>query len=118
MSTYPQCTAHKKAKTHSIDPLTGAHFNYSDIVRKLQNIKNSLSAHKVSHYVHLQPKIQVRNFFKTAYAPLMVKSRNDILYIKRTGNFSKVFETHKLSLIHICRCRRYAVCRSRWSPYH
>eukprot|EP00826_Nyctotherus_ovalis_P058883 TRINITY_DN8141_c0_g1_i2.p1 TRINITY_DN8141_c0_g1~~TRINITY_DN8141_c0_g1_i2.p1 ORF type:complete len:285 (+),score=109.53 TRINITY_DN8141_c0_g1_i2:155-1009(+) len=24
----------------------------------------------------------------------------------------------KLSLIHICRCRRYAVCRSRWSPYH
>eukprot|EP00826_Nyctotherus_ovalis_P029669 TRINITY_DN23525_c0_g1_i2.p2 TRINITY_DN23525_c0_g1~~TRINITY_DN23525_c0_g1_i2.p2 ORF type:complete len:150 (-),score=62.76 TRINITY_DN23525_c0_g1_i2:15-464(-) len=22
----------------------------------------------------------------------------------------------KLSLIHICRCRRYAVCRSRWSP--
>eukprot|EP00826_Nyctotherus_ovalis_P046046 TRINITY_DN5159_c0_g1_i12.p1 TRINITY_DN5159_c0_g1~~TRINITY_DN5159_c0_g1_i12.p1 ORF type:complete len:264 (+),score=21.82 TRINITY_DN5159_c0_g1_i12:544-1335(+) len=29
------------------------------------------------------------------------------------------FETIKnLSLIHICRCRRYAVCRSRWSPYH
>eukprot|EP00826_Nyctotherus_ovalis_P038926 TRINITY_DN3691_c0_g1_i2.p2 TRINITY_DN3691_c0_g1~~TRINITY_DN3691_c0_g1_i2.p2 ORF type:complete len:108 (+),score=20.83 TRINITY_DN3691_c0_g1_i2:84-407(+) len=25
---------------------------------------------------------------------------------------------HHLSLIHICRCRRYAVCRSRWSPYH
>eukprot|EP00826_Nyctotherus_ovalis_P031001 TRINITY_DN24758_c0_g1_i2.p1 TRINITY_DN24758_c0_g1~~TRINITY_DN24758_c0_g1_i2.p1 ORF type:complete len:107 (+),score=1.20 TRINITY_DN24758_c0_g1_i2:155-475(+) len=23
-----------------------------------------------------------------------------------------------LSLIHICRCRRYAVCRSRWSPEH
>ena len=23
-----------------------------------------------------------------------------------------------LSLIHIWRCRRYAVCRSRWSPYH
>eukprot|EP00826_Nyctotherus_ovalis_P022573 TRINITY_DN17473_c0_g1_i1.p1 TRINITY_DN17473_c0_g1~~TRINITY_DN17473_c0_g1_i1.p1 ORF type:complete len:159 (-),score=38.60 TRINITY_DN17473_c0_g1_i1:9-485(-) len=25
---------------------------------------------------------------------------------------------YQLSLIHICRCRRYAVCRSRWSPYH
>eukprot|EP00826_Nyctotherus_ovalis_P003969 TRINITY_DN10823_c0_g1_i2.p1 TRINITY_DN10823_c0_g1~~TRINITY_DN10823_c0_g1_i2.p1 ORF type:complete len:214 (-),score=25.25 TRINITY_DN10823_c0_g1_i2:11-652(-) len=25
---------------------------------------------------------------------------------------------YRLSLIHICRCRRYAVCRSRWSPYH
>eukprot|EP00826_Nyctotherus_ovalis_P006556 TRINITY_DN11567_c0_g3_i1.p1 TRINITY_DN11567_c0_g3~~TRINITY_DN11567_c0_g3_i1.p1 ORF type:complete len:235 (+),score=44.45 TRINITY_DN11567_c0_g3_i1:160-864(+) len=24
----------------------------------------------------------------------------------------------ELSLIHICRCRRYAVCRSRWSPDH
>ena len=23
-----------------------------------------------------------------------------------------------LSLIHIRRCRRYAECRSRWSPYH
>eukprot|EP00826_Nyctotherus_ovalis_P030943 TRINITY_DN24711_c0_g1_i1.p1 TRINITY_DN24711_c0_g1~~TRINITY_DN24711_c0_g1_i1.p1 ORF type:complete len:305 (-),score=65.01 TRINITY_DN24711_c0_g1_i1:9-923(-) len=27
-------------------------------------------------------------------------------------------ERYELSLIHICRCRRYAVCRSRWSPYH
>eukprot|EP00826_Nyctotherus_ovalis_P036752 TRINITY_DN3285_c0_g1_i21.p1 TRINITY_DN3285_c0_g1~~TRINITY_DN3285_c0_g1_i21.p1 ORF type:complete len:604 (-),score=154.23 TRINITY_DN3285_c0_g1_i21:21-1634(-) len=26
------------------------------------------------------------------------------------------FPTIFLSLIHICRCRRYAVCRSRWSP--
>ena len=25
---------------------------------------------------------------------------------------------YSLSLIHIWRCRRYAVCRSRWSPYH
>eukprot|EP00826_Nyctotherus_ovalis_P029392 TRINITY_DN23219_c0_g1_i1.p1 TRINITY_DN23219_c0_g1~~TRINITY_DN23219_c0_g1_i1.p1 ORF type:complete len:101 (-),score=20.76 TRINITY_DN23219_c0_g1_i1:11-313(-) len=25
--------------------------------------------------------------------------------------------SYSLSLIHICRCRRYAVCRSRWSPY-
>eukprot|EP00826_Nyctotherus_ovalis_P055843 TRINITY_DN7461_c0_g1_i11.p2 TRINITY_DN7461_c0_g1~~TRINITY_DN7461_c0_g1_i11.p2 ORF type:complete len:117 (-),score=25.42 TRINITY_DN7461_c0_g1_i11:15-365(-) len=27
-------------------------------------------------------------------------------------------QIRELSLIHICRCRRYAVCRSRWSPYH
>eukprot|EP00826_Nyctotherus_ovalis_P016470 TRINITY_DN14767_c0_g1_i7.p1 TRINITY_DN14767_c0_g1~~TRINITY_DN14767_c0_g1_i7.p1 ORF type:complete len:268 (+),score=40.45 TRINITY_DN14767_c0_g1_i7:196-999(+) len=27
-------------------------------------------------------------------------------------------KVYDLSLIHICRCRRYAVCRSRWSPYH
>eukprot|EP00826_Nyctotherus_ovalis_P002229 TRINITY_DN10427_c0_g1_i1.p1 TRINITY_DN10427_c0_g1~~TRINITY_DN10427_c0_g1_i1.p1 ORF type:complete len:403 (-),score=69.35 TRINITY_DN10427_c0_g1_i1:12-1220(-) len=30
----------------------------------------------------------------------------------------KIKQLLKLSLIHICRCRRYAVCRSRWSPYH
>ena len=23
-----------------------------------------------------------------------------------------------LSLIHICRCRRYSLCRSRWSAFH
>ena len=27
-------------------------------------------------------------------------------------------DDQNLSLIHIWRCRRYAVCRSRWSPYH
>eukprot|EP00826_Nyctotherus_ovalis_P039915 TRINITY_DN3875_c0_g1_i26.p1 TRINITY_DN3875_c0_g1~~TRINITY_DN3875_c0_g1_i26.p1 ORF type:complete len:110 (+),score=29.11 TRINITY_DN3875_c0_g1_i26:73-402(+) len=34
--------------------------------------------------------------------------------------FDSCFESGNLdlSLIHICRCRRYAVCRSRWSPYH
>ena len=26
--------------------------------------------------------------------------------------------TTLLSLIHIWRCRRYSLCRSRWSPYH
>ena len=25
---------------------------------------------------------------------------------------------YDLSLIHICRCRRSTLCRSRWSPYH
>eukprot|EP00826_Nyctotherus_ovalis_P012973 TRINITY_DN13460_c0_g1_i9.p1 TRINITY_DN13460_c0_g1~~TRINITY_DN13460_c0_g1_i9.p1 ORF type:complete len:126 (-),score=35.88 TRINITY_DN13460_c0_g1_i9:39-416(-) len=27
-------------------------------------------------------------------------------------------KNYKLSLIHICRCRRLLTCRSRWSPYH
>eukprot|EP00826_Nyctotherus_ovalis_P054010 TRINITY_DN7053_c0_g2_i3.p1 TRINITY_DN7053_c0_g2~~TRINITY_DN7053_c0_g2_i3.p1 ORF type:complete len:190 (-),score=35.59 TRINITY_DN7053_c0_g2_i3:16-585(-) len=38
------------------------------------------------------------------------KRTSKISYPKGTANI--------LSLIHICRCRRYAVCRSRWSPYH
>ena len=28
------------------------------------------------------------------------------------------FLVQDLSLIHIWRCRRYSLCRSRWSPYH
>ena len=34
------------------------------------------------------------------------------------GQLDQLFALQDLSLIHICRCRRYAVCRSRWSPYH
>ena len=29
-----------------------------------------------------------------------------------------ICEVSILSLIHIWRCRRYSLCRSRWSPYH
>ena len=37
--------------------------------------------------------------------------------------YSPLFRSFKLfdfglSLIHIWRCRRYSLCRSRWSPYH
>eukprot|EP00826_Nyctotherus_ovalis_P003599 TRINITY_DN10738_c0_g1_i1.p5 TRINITY_DN10738_c0_g1~~TRINITY_DN10738_c0_g1_i1.p5 ORF type:complete len:102 (-),score=36.36 TRINITY_DN10738_c0_g1_i1:15-320(-) len=37
---------------------------------------------------------------------------------KRQDETKNVRAVLELSLIHICRCRRYAVCRSRWSPYH
>ena len=36
---------------------------------------------------------------------------------KDTGHV-KIPEIQHLSLIHIRRCRRYSLCRSRWSPYH
>eukprot|EP00826_Nyctotherus_ovalis_P063570 TRINITY_DN9325_c0_g2_i6.p1 TRINITY_DN9325_c0_g2~~TRINITY_DN9325_c0_g2_i6.p1 ORF type:complete len:140 (-),score=26.21 TRINITY_DN9325_c0_g2_i6:22-441(-) len=41
-----------------------------------------------------------------------------ISYISHISPFFRGFGVLGLSLIHICRCRRYAVCRSRWSPYH
>eukprot|EP00826_Nyctotherus_ovalis_P012227 TRINITY_DN1320_c0_g5_i2.p1 TRINITY_DN1320_c0_g5~~TRINITY_DN1320_c0_g5_i2.p1 ORF type:complete len:299 (-),score=91.54 TRINITY_DN1320_c0_g5_i2:16-912(-) len=37
-------------------------------------------------------------------------------FYKRLQGLAEIAK--ELSLIHICRCRRYAVCRSRWSPYH
>eukprot|EP00826_Nyctotherus_ovalis_P014046 TRINITY_DN13879_c0_g1_i1.p2 TRINITY_DN13879_c0_g1~~TRINITY_DN13879_c0_g1_i1.p2 ORF type:complete len:102 (-),score=31.86 TRINITY_DN13879_c0_g1_i1:9-314(-) len=33
-------------------------------------------------------------------------------------NKNSLASLKKLSLIHICRCRRIERCRSRWSPYH
>eukprot|EP00826_Nyctotherus_ovalis_P043533 TRINITY_DN4596_c0_g1_i2.p1 TRINITY_DN4596_c0_g1~~TRINITY_DN4596_c0_g1_i2.p1 ORF type:complete len:148 (-),score=19.31 TRINITY_DN4596_c0_g1_i2:13-411(-) len=43
---------------------------------------------------------------------ISIKARGDLLI-----QYPPATDSH-LSLIHICRCRRYAVCRSRWSPYH
>ena len=36
-------------------------------------------------------------------------------FLAKSENWTNAYA---LSLIHIWRCRRYAVCRSRWSPYH
>ena len=52
-----------------------------------------------------------------------ILNNGDILSITQSDVIGdihrKFFEAGSdLSLIHICRCRRYAVCRSRWSPYH
>ena len=40
--------------------------------------------------------------------------RNEI----QSNSIILTFPPCKLSLIHIWRCRRYSLCRSRWSPYH
>ena len=40
------------------------------------------------------------------------------LDIARYADSNGLDENMALSLIHICRCRRYSLCRSRWSPYH
>eukprot|EP00826_Nyctotherus_ovalis_P046900 TRINITY_DN5339_c0_g3_i1.p1 TRINITY_DN5339_c0_g3~~TRINITY_DN5339_c0_g3_i1.p1 ORF type:complete len:429 (-),score=120.77 TRINITY_DN5339_c0_g3_i1:15-1301(-) len=41
-----------------------------------------------------------------------------LMFIGHYNSFDVTPDILNLSLIHICRCRRYAVCRSRWSPYH
>ena len=38
--------------------------------------------------------------------------------VRELSRITKKELSMNLSLIHIWRCRRYAVCRSRWSPYH
>eukprot|EP00826_Nyctotherus_ovalis_P058575 TRINITY_DN8062_c0_g1_i6.p1 TRINITY_DN8062_c0_g1~~TRINITY_DN8062_c0_g1_i6.p1 ORF type:complete len:490 (-),score=77.51 TRINITY_DN8062_c0_g1_i6:23-1492(-) len=60
-----------------------------------------------------KPSAMVKQIRKT----MNLTTRN---YSLVQDNFSedKSITGEDLSLIHICRCRRYAVCRSRWSPYH
>eukprot|EP00826_Nyctotherus_ovalis_P056587 TRINITY_DN7670_c0_g1_i3.p2 TRINITY_DN7670_c0_g1~~TRINITY_DN7670_c0_g1_i3.p2 ORF type:complete len:197 (+),score=67.96 TRINITY_DN7670_c0_g1_i3:129-719(+) len=50
-------------------------------------------------------------------APYEADAQIAYLCKEKIADFA-ISEDSDLSLIHICRCRRYAVCRSRWSPYH
>eukprot|EP00826_Nyctotherus_ovalis_P017982 TRINITY_DN1532_c0_g2_i3.p1 TRINITY_DN1532_c0_g2~~TRINITY_DN1532_c0_g2_i3.p1 ORF type:complete len:414 (-),score=74.34 TRINITY_DN1532_c0_g2_i3:16-1158(-) len=54
-----------------------------------------------------------KGFYEVANHLKETKKKKMDEFVKRKNAM-----TEKLSLIHICRCRRYAVCRSRWSPYH
>ena len=52
---------------------------------------------------------------------IFINSQLSPLWEGRGPSFEQTlihFTQGYLSLIHIWRCRRYAVCRSRWSPYH
>ena len=46
--------------------------------------------------------------------------RQQTLCVTHLPQIAAFAENHYLvlSLIHICRCRRSTLCRSRWSPYH
>ena len=54
-------------------------------------------------------------FLRKARFSLLSSYRNFFFFLKKKIYYCA---TYVLSLIHIWRCRRYAVCRSRWSPYH
>eukprot|EP00826_Nyctotherus_ovalis_P049083 TRINITY_DN5866_c0_g1_i9.p1 TRINITY_DN5866_c0_g1~~TRINITY_DN5866_c0_g1_i9.p1 ORF type:complete len:225 (+),score=32.19 TRINITY_DN5866_c0_g1_i9:101-775(+) len=55
-------------------------------------------------------------FFGTAFPHMLLQAYPSL--VPSQGSVSYIPRIYGLSLIHICRCRRYAVCRSRWSPYH
>eukprot|EP00826_Nyctotherus_ovalis_P031724 TRINITY_DN25435_c0_g1_i1.p1 TRINITY_DN25435_c0_g1~~TRINITY_DN25435_c0_g1_i1.p1 ORF type:complete len:208 (-),score=47.76 TRINITY_DN25435_c0_g1_i1:25-648(-) len=65
----------------------------------------------LDHYIYSQ---NVANIVQSSLQFLLIPNTQSPSIISNTPNR----EADKLSLIHICRCRRYAVCRSRWSPYH
>eukprot|EP00826_Nyctotherus_ovalis_P059849 TRINITY_DN8360_c0_g1_i2.p1 TRINITY_DN8360_c0_g1~~TRINITY_DN8360_c0_g1_i2.p1 ORF type:complete len:577 (-),score=159.04 TRINITY_DN8360_c0_g1_i2:49-1779(-) len=55
---------------------------------------------------------------RCAYFGCKINGPDDVLAFGSDDAKRGIIRHILLSLIHICRCRRYAVCRSRWSPYH
>eukprot|EP00826_Nyctotherus_ovalis_P032605 TRINITY_DN2626_c0_g5_i2.p1 TRINITY_DN2626_c0_g5~~TRINITY_DN2626_c0_g5_i2.p1 ORF type:complete len:334 (-),score=98.46 TRINITY_DN2626_c0_g5_i2:22-999(-) len=88
-------TGRKKLTNTSTDECTF----HPNIRSSMQTLKRSLSIVKPS-----------------THSKIPIQSPNAIP--GRSKNCYTIGEHLYLSLIHICRCRRYAVCRSRWSPYH
>eukprot|EP00826_Nyctotherus_ovalis_P028426 TRINITY_DN22459_c0_g1_i1.p1 TRINITY_DN22459_c0_g1~~TRINITY_DN22459_c0_g1_i1.p1 ORF type:complete len:242 (-),score=73.48 TRINITY_DN22459_c0_g1_i1:10-735(-) len=57
----------------------------------------------------------------TSKATFSEKPFGYLCFLTTSGIYKKAYKdpcTLRLSLIHICRCRRLLTCRSRWSPYH
>eukprot|EP00826_Nyctotherus_ovalis_P017062 TRINITY_DN14986_c0_g1_i1.p1 TRINITY_DN14986_c0_g1~~TRINITY_DN14986_c0_g1_i1.p1 ORF type:complete len:214 (+),score=52.87 TRINITY_DN14986_c0_g1_i1:504-1145(+) len=94
----------------------------SDLLRKvLETDINSLNEkirEQINQYINLKIKLVTAHFgiAPTLEPALTPHSTKIQLAVTEPGQYLST--TPKLSLIHICRCRRYAVCRSRWSPYH
>eukprot|EP00826_Nyctotherus_ovalis_P056555 TRINITY_DN7661_c0_g1_i4.p1 TRINITY_DN7661_c0_g1~~TRINITY_DN7661_c0_g1_i4.p1 ORF type:complete len:321 (+),score=47.11 TRINITY_DN7661_c0_g1_i4:35-997(+) len=94
-ATYRECTFKPKINSKKVECET------SEItrLRKMRSLENEEFT--------FHPKV--------AKAP---KSRKKLQEYLSTSPYERLSKQLILSLIHICRCRRYAVCRSRWSPYH
>eukprot|EP00826_Nyctotherus_ovalis_P018432 TRINITY_DN15520_c0_g2_i1.p2 TRINITY_DN15520_c0_g2~~TRINITY_DN15520_c0_g2_i1.p2 ORF type:complete len:104 (-),score=23.67 TRINITY_DN15520_c0_g2_i1:14-325(-) len=86
-----------------------SHKKESEIV---ENILEDHRAALESAYSYIKSKLarKVQKFMKN---PSLNKLQTSLAIRSMLDSMG-----YGLSLIHICRCRRYAVCRSRWSPYH
>ena len=83
-------------------------------IKNLQNATLNLTNHSIRKLEYLRRKGFKKLLYCMIAAVCTISARNTY-----SLNFTRLFlPIHGLSLIHIWRCRRYAVCRSRWSPYH
>ena len=76
-----------------------------------------------THYTKLFLKQQLKNDVATTHC--RARNMRKMLLVKQDGcvrktckNILSMLNIVSLSLIHIWRCRRSTLCRSRWSPYH
>eukprot|EP00826_Nyctotherus_ovalis_P024529 TRINITY_DN18960_c0_g1_i1.p1 TRINITY_DN18960_c0_g1~~TRINITY_DN18960_c0_g1_i1.p1 ORF type:complete len:110 (+),score=31.67 TRINITY_DN18960_c0_g1_i1:119-448(+) len=84
-----------------------------DLVGKVKDAikceENAFGLYKLIYCVVTGEVVNNKAFFNKLFGKSMNEGRVADMNIKRIS---------KLSLIHICRCRRIERCRSRWSPYH
>eukprot|EP00826_Nyctotherus_ovalis_P030304 TRINITY_DN2413_c0_g1_i7.p1 TRINITY_DN2413_c0_g1~~TRINITY_DN2413_c0_g1_i7.p1 ORF type:complete len:313 (-),score=95.70 TRINITY_DN2413_c0_g1_i7:19-957(-) len=86
---------------------------------KAQDFEKSSRANKEFTQEIVQLKENIRQMSKTLEENEANTQKSEItLEDLKEKNKKNKLKIEELSLIHICRCRRYAVCRSRWSPYH
>ena len=65
------------------------------------------------------PNRSNENQIRSKFDPMKIKFGPNSIQIKSNSIEKRPIKANQLlSLIHIWRCRRYSLCRSRWSPYH
>ena len=93
----------RRSPTHSLTWMNKPHPPINFIIVRAMR-KSILNVCWVQEWVY---QGRARNWFLAIVTP----GRKGVAKSHREATFI-------LSLIHIWRCRRYSLCRSRWSPYH
>ena len=75
-----------------------------------------LSLQQLQSEANVWPKSQYQFFFSLSALKSEISFLTSVIYLNIKKKF--LILSFFLSLIHIWRCRRSTLCRSRWSPYH
>eukprot|EP00826_Nyctotherus_ovalis_P012365 TRINITY_DN13264_c0_g3_i1.p1 TRINITY_DN13264_c0_g3~~TRINITY_DN13264_c0_g3_i1.p1 ORF type:complete len:174 (-),score=35.73 TRINITY_DN13264_c0_g3_i1:20-541(-) len=139
-SDYTKIQATEREK-QLVQFLKHRHLNKWKLLIKMKTYKLNNKIRAVKHFQAKVKKAYLKQLFQlSSYEKIILglnlvaarkffnkwqKKRTTRHFLRKVFRDSALFYKERrkavlqyLSLIHICRCRRYAVCRSRWSPYH
>eukprot|EP00826_Nyctotherus_ovalis_P014261 TRINITY_DN13956_c0_g3_i2.p4 TRINITY_DN13956_c0_g3~~TRINITY_DN13956_c0_g3_i2.p4 ORF type:complete len:102 (+),score=30.05 TRINITY_DN13956_c0_g3_i2:424-729(+) len=96
------------------------HKNFADVITSVDYVRSKIDLAQLNHLTG-QTQLYLKLNFRNVQD--LVATRNTLRPIvegnkKREEREGIYWQDNNLSLIHICRCRRSTLCRSRWSPYH
>eukprot|EP00826_Nyctotherus_ovalis_P005239 TRINITY_DN11175_c0_g2_i1.p1 TRINITY_DN11175_c0_g2~~TRINITY_DN11175_c0_g2_i1.p1 ORF type:complete len:137 (-),score=19.27 TRINITY_DN11175_c0_g2_i1:12-422(-) len=97
--------------------------NYSYIIPYCDDVTEQLAVFAIQFvtYEDVIDKIFSCDYYLAKINDELERIFTDLKGYLKTKKAAIRFELtaiQNLSLIHICRCRRSTLCRSRWSPYH